>query len=54
MLAILKRYSMALSILLFIALLMVAGTLGIKSFGDMLVEDSHGDINPLERQKGLK
>lgn len=49
-----KRYSLALSILLFISLLMVLGTLGIKSFGKMLVEDSHGDINPTEKQKGLK
>jgi len=54
MLAVLKRYSMAFSILLFIAVLMLIGTLGIKSFGKMLVEDSHGNINPTEKQRGLK
>lgn len=51
---VLKRYSLALSILFFIALLMVLGTLGIKSFGEMLIEDSNGAINPAEKQRGLK
>jgi len=54
MLKTLKRYSLALSILLFISLLMIVGTMAIKSFGTMMVEDSHGNINPQERQKGLK
>lgn len=50
----LKRYSVALGILVFISLIMALGTLGIKSFGEQLVKDSHGAINPNERQKGLK
>ena len=50
----LKRYGLAISILVFVSLLMVAGTLGIKSLGAQLVEDSHGAINPNEVSEGLK
>ena len=50
----LKRYGMALGILLGIAFLMVIGTLGVKSLGTMMVEDSHGAINPNEVSRGLK
>jgi len=50
----LKRYSLALSILLFISLLMYAGTFAMKSMGEHLVEDSHGAINPNEVNQGLK
>ena len=41
MIAALKRYSMALVFMLFIALLMMGATLGVKSFGDKLFEDSN-------------
>ena len=50
----LKQIGLGLGILLFISILMYAGTLGIKSLGDQLVQDSQGAINPDERQKGLK
>jgi len=49
-----KRYTFALVILLFIALIMLFSTIGIKSLGDKLVKDSNGAINPNERSRGLK
>jgi len=38
MLSVLKRYSMALVFLIIVSLLMVLGTLGVKSFGDNMFE----------------
>ena len=52
--AFIKRFSFAISVLIGIAILMMIGTIGIKSLGDQLVKDSHGAINPNERSKGLK
>lgn len=52
--AFIKRFSFAISILVVIALLMLLGTMGIKSLGDQLVEDSNGAINPHEKNRGLK
>ena len=54
MLSVLKRYSFAFVILLAISLIMVVGTLAIKSFGTMLIEDTNGAINPQEKSRGLK
>ena len=52
--AFLKRFSFGISIFLVIAVLMYLGTLGMKSLGAQLVEDSNGDINPQEVNRGLK
>lgn len=52
--AFIKRFSFAISILIGIALIMFLGTLGIKSLGKQLVEDSDGAINPQEKNRGLK
>jgi len=46
MIEILKRYSLALIFLLLVILLMLAGTLGVKSFGDHLFEDANITIKP--------
>ena len=40
MLAILKRYSMALFLLFAVFGLMILGTMGVKSFSDKMVEDA--------------
>lgn len=45
-LEILKRYSMALFFLLIIAFLMLIGTLGVKSFGDMMMKDMDVQMKP--------
>ncbi len=52
--AFIKRFSFAISILIGISLLMIIGTLGVKSLGAHLVEDSQGSINPQEVNQGLK
>ena len=41
MLAILKRYSMALFILIAVFGLMILGTMGVKSFSDKMVKDAN-------------
>ena len=41
MLAILKRYSVAFAILFVVFAIMVAATMGVKSFSDKMVEDAH-------------
>ncbi len=46
MLSVLKRYSVAFFILLFVILLMLFGTLGVKSFGDKMFEESGVEIIP--------
>ncbi|MCK4737380.1 MAG: hypothetical protein KAT10_02395 [Sulfurimonas sp.] len=40
MLAILKRYSMAIFLLIAVFGLMILGTMGVKSFSDKMVEDA--------------
>jgi len=42
----LKRYSMAIIMLLIVIILMLAGTLGVKSFGDKMFEDANITIQP--------
>ena len=42
----LKRYSMALLILSFVIILMLGGTLLVKSFGDTLFKDANITIKP--------
>jgi hypothetical protein len=46
MLSSLKRYGLALLLLLFVILLMLFGTLGVKSFGDKMFEDANISIKP--------
>jgi hypothetical protein len=46
MIAILKRYSMALLFLLFIVTLMMLGTWGVKSFGDKMLEETNVQMQP--------
>ncbi len=41
-----KRYSMALLFLLLVIILMLIGTLGVKSFGDHLFKDANITIKP--------
>ena len=40
LIAIIKRYAMAMLILFFVVLLMALSTLGVKSFGDKMAKDS--------------
>ena len=47
MLIILKQYSMALLFLLLVILLMLIGTLGVKSFGDKMLEDTDMKMTPV-------
>jgi amino acid permease len=46
MLSTLKRYSMALFFLVLVVFLMIIGTLGVKSFGDKMFEDSGIKMQP--------
>ena len=46
MLSSLKRYSMALFLLLIVIIMMLAGTLGVKSFGDKMFKDANITIKP--------
>jgi len=46
MIAVLKRYSMALIFLLFVVFLMMLGTWGVKSFGDKMLEETNVQIQP--------
>ena len=46
MLAILKRYGMALVFLLLVVVLMIFGTMGVKSFGDKMLEDTDVTMKP--------
>ena len=41
MIAILKRYSMAILFLLFVIILMLVSTLGIERFGDKMLKDAN-------------
>ena len=51
MLAIMKRYSMALVFLLLVSILMLIMTLGVKSIGDSLLEETGTHMTPIG--KGL-
>ena len=46
MLAILKRYSMALIFLFLVVALMLAGTMGVMSFGNNMVKDMGIEMKP--------
>lgn len=46
MINILKRYSLALLFLVLVAFLMVLGTLGVKIFGDKMLEDTGVEMKP--------
>jgi hypothetical protein len=42
----LKRYALAFALLIFVIIMMLAGTLGVKSFGDKMFEDANITIHP--------
>jgi hypothetical protein len=46
MVAILKRYGMALVFLLLVVFLMILGTMGVMSFGESMVKDIGVDMKP--------
>jgi hypothetical protein len=46
MLQILKRYSLAFLFLFIVVLLMILGTLGVKTFGDKMLEDTGVEMKP--------
>ena len=46
MIALLKRYSVAIGFLLLMALLMILGTWGVTLFGEKMFEDSGVQIHP--------
>lgn len=46
MMEIIKRYSMALGLLLFVSLLMLIGTIGVKMLGDKMLEDTGIKMQP--------
>ena len=46
MIQILKRYSLALVFLLFVILLMVAGTFGVTKFGNKMLENTGVEMKP--------
>jgi hypothetical protein len=46
MLALFKRYFVALIFLILVIILMLIGTLGVKMFGDKMLEDTNTQIAP--------
>lgn len=46
MLAVFKRYSIALFFLLLVAGLMILGTMGVKQFGDKMLESTDTQMKP--------
>lgn len=48
MLEILKRYSMALVFLLIVVVLMLAGTMGVMSFGEKMIKDSGVEMESMK------
>ncbi|MGE4419396.1 MAG: hypothetical protein AB7D38_06130 [Sulfurimonas sp.] len=46
MIAVLKRYALALFFLLLISVLMLLGTMGVKSFGDNMFKDTGVEMKP--------
>ena len=46
MIQILKRYSLALIFLLLVVFLMILGTMGVKNFGDTMLEETGVQMKP--------
>jgi len=46
MLQILKRYALAFTFLFLVVFLMLLGTLGVKMFGDKMIEDTNMIMKP--------
>ena len=46
MLSVLKRYSLAFIFLFIVVILMVLGTLGVKTFGDKMLQDTGVEMKP--------
>ncbi len=46
MMAVLKRYALAIFFLIFISVLMLLGTMGVKSFGDKMFQDTGIEMKP--------
>lgn len=46
MMEIIKRYSVALFLLIFVSLLMLIGTMGVTMFGEKMFKDTGVDIKP--------
>lgn len=46
MLAVLKRYGMAIVFLLLVVFLMILGTMGVTSFGENMVKDIGVEMKP--------
>ncbi len=46
MIAVLKRYGMALVFLFIVVFLMILGTMGVMSFGDSMVKDIGVEMKP--------
>ncbi|MDD5372946.1 MAG: hypothetical protein PHO62_05930 [Sulfurimonas sp.] len=44
--AILKRYALAIFFLLLVSFLMLLGTMGVKSFGEKMIEDTGIEMKP--------
>ncbi|MCK9472171.1 hypothetical protein [Sulfurimonas sp.] len=50
MIAVLKRYALALLFLLLISILMLLGTIGVKSFGKNMIKDTGIEMKPRGEQ----
>jgi len=46
MIAVLKRYGMAMVFLILVVILMILGTMGVMSFGDSMVKDIGVEMKP--------
>ena len=46
MIAVLKRYGMAMVFLILVVTLMILGTMGVMSFGDSMVKDIGVEMKP--------
>jgi len=53
MIAILKRYSLAIFFLLFVIIMMLVFTLGVERFGDKLLEDANITVMPTSQKVNL-
>lgn len=56
MIKVLKRYAVALFLLLAVSMLMMAGTMGVKSFSDKMVKDANikEDVESMEKGTDAK
>ena len=50
----LKRYSVAIILLLLVVFMMLIGTLGVKRFGDKMFEDANITIRPQGTEINMK